>query len=74
MAAYGLREEARMRALWSWTNLEVLHDWNGAGSGFAAVTAGITPTIPVIGFLTPGLTNYSGNPGILEVAKLRAST
>ena len=67
MAAYGLREAADV-GIMELDNLEVSYDWNGAGSGFAAVTAGITPTTPVIGFLTPGITNYSGNPGMLEVA------
>jgi hypothetical protein len=67
MAAYGLREAANVGIL-ELDNLEVSYDWNGAGSGYAAVTAGITPTPAVIGFLTPGITNYLGNPGILEVA------
>jgi hypothetical protein len=67
MAAYGLREAANVGIL-EMDNLEVSYDWSGAGSGFAAVTAGITPTTPVIGLLTPGLTNYVGNPGLLEVA------
>jgi hypothetical protein len=67
MAAYGLREASGVGIL-DMDNLEVSFDWNGAGSGFAAVTAGVTPTLPVIGLITPGLTNYSGNPGILEVA------
>jgi hypothetical protein len=67
MAAYGLREAANGGIL-DLDNLEVSYDWSGAGSGYAAVTAGITPTLPVIGLVTPGLTNYSGNPGTLEVA------
>jgi len=67
MAAYGLREAANV-GIMELDNLEVSYDWNGAGSGFAAVTAGITPTLPVIGFLTPGITNYLGNSGMLEVA------
>jgi hypothetical protein len=49
-------------------NLEASFDWNGAGSGFAAVTAGLTSELPVIGFVSPGVTNYSGNAALLEVA------
>ncbi len=67
MAAYGLREAAG-GGVFEMDNLEVSYDWQGPGSGFAAVTAGLSPTIPVIGFLTPGVTNYSGNSNILEVA------
>jgi len=67
MAAYGLREAANV-GIMELDNLEVSYDWNGAGSGYAAVTAGLTPTTPVIGFLTPGITNDSGNPAMLEVA------
>jgi len=67
MAAYGLREAAGCGIL-ELDNLEVSYDWNGAGSGYAAVTANMIPELPVIGFLTPELTNYTGNPGILEVA------
>jgi hypothetical protein len=67
MAAYGLHEATGIGVM-DLDNLEVSYDWNGAGSGYAAVTAGITPTLPVIGFISPGITNYSGNPGLLEVA------
>jgi hypothetical protein len=69
MAAYGLREAAGGGIL-ELDNLEVSYDWNYAvtGSGFAAVTAGAIPSLPVIGFLTPGVTNYAGNSNILEVA------
>ena len=73
MAAYGLREAANVGVL-DLDNLEVSFDWNtnngsgGAGSGYEAVTADMIPTLPLIGLLTPGLTNYLGNTGILEVA------
>jgi hypothetical protein len=67
MAAYGLRQRTAGGNM-SMSDLEVSYDWNGAGSGFAAVTAGETPTTPVIGLMTPGITNYSGNPALLEVA------
>ena len=67
MAAYGLRQAANVGVL-DINDLEVSYDWNGLGSGFVAVTAGAVPTIPVIGFLSPGVTNYSGNSNILEVA------
>jgi hypothetical protein len=49
-------------------NLEVSFDWNGAGSGYAAVTGGISPANPVIGLQPVGTTNYSGNPYVMEVA------
>jgi hypothetical protein len=67
MAAYGLRQRTGGGIMYM-SDLEVSYDWNGSGSGFAAVTAGETPTTPVIGLLTPGITNYSGNPALLEVA------
>jgi hypothetical protein len=67
MAGYGLREAAKMGVL-DMDNLEVSFDWNGAGSGYAAVTANMAPALPVIGLVTPGITNYSGNTGLLEVA------
>ncbi len=67
MAAYGLRQAANVGIL-DLHNLEVSIDWDGAGTGFAAVTAGVTPATPVIGFVPPGVTNYSGNSNVLEVA------
>jgi hypothetical protein len=67
MAAYGLREPAGIGNI-QLDNLEVSYDWNGPFSGFAAVTAGVTPALANIGFLTPGFTNYSGNSNVLEVA------
>jgi len=67
MAAYGLREAANGGVLLL-HNLEVSYDWNGAGTGFTAVTAGIAPTVPVVGFLSPGITNYAGNSNTIEVA------
>jgi hypothetical protein len=75
MAGYGLREASGCGIL-ELDDLEVSYDWNtnngatppGAGSGYAAVTANLTAELPVIGLLTPGITNYAGNPGLLEVA------
>jgi hypothetical protein len=67
MAAYGLREPAGIGNI-QLGNLEVSYDWNGQFSGFAAVTAGVTPALANIGFLTPGFTNYAGNSNVLEVA------
>jgi hypothetical protein len=67
MAAYGLRQRTG-GGIMLLTDLEVSYDWNGAYSGFAAVTAGDTPVKAVIGLLSPGVTNYVGNSNVLEVA------
>jgi hypothetical protein len=67
LTSYAFRQAAGC-GIFELDNLEVSYDWSTNGSGFAAVTANMTPTLPVIGLLTPGLTNYVGNPGLLEVA------
>jgi hypothetical protein len=67
MAAYGLRQ-ASGAGIFRLDNLQVSYDWNNPGSGFAAVTSSANPVKPVIGFLSPGITNYSGNSNIIEVA------
>jgi hypothetical protein len=67
MAAFGLRQRENEGVL-TLGNLEVSFDYNVAGSGYAAVTAGLTPAKPVIGFQPPGVTNYSGNSFLTEVA------
>ena len=69
MAAYGMRQR-QGEGIMQLDNLEVSYDWSGAYSGFAAVTAGVTPAQANIGLLTPGVTNYSGNSAMLEVAGL----
>jgi hypothetical protein len=67
MAAYGFRQRQGEGVI-AMDNLEVSFDWNGTGSGYSAVTAGITAAKPVIGLQPVGSTNYSGNPLILEAA------
>ncbi len=67
MAAFGLRQR-QGEGIMQLDNLEVSFDWNGAGSGYAAVTGGITASNPVIGLQPLGTTNYSGNPYAMEVA------
>jgi hypothetical protein len=67
MAAFGLRQR-QGEGIMQMDNLEVSYDWNGAGSGYAAVTGGMTATNPVIGLQPVGTTNYSGNPYVMEVA------
>jgi hypothetical protein len=67
MAAFGLRQR-QGEGIMQLDNLEVSFDWNGAGSGYAAVTGGITAAAPVIGFQPVGITNFSGNPFVMEVA------
>jgi hypothetical protein len=67
MAAFGLRQREGEGVL-DLDNLEVSFDWNGVGSGYTAVTEGLTPAKPVIGLQPVGFTNYSGNSNVLEVA------
>ncbi|HEY3863258.1 MAG TPA: immunoglobulin domain-containing protein [Verrucomicrobiae bacterium] len=67
MAGQGLRQAAGTGTFYM-DNLEVSYDWNGAGSGFTAVTANSPAATPVIGLISSGLTNYAGNTGLLEVA------
>ena len=67
MAAFGLRQAANVGII-QLDNLEVSFDWNGVGSGYTAVTAGINPALPVVGFISPSFTNYSGNSNVIEVA------
>ncbi len=67
MAAFGLRQR-QGEGIMQLDNLEVSFDWNGADTGYTAVTGGITATAPVIGLQPAGITNYSGNPYTMEVA------
>jgi len=67
MAAFGLRQR-QGEGILELGNLLVSFDWNGFGTGYAAVTAGITAAAPVIGLQPVGTTNYSGNPYLMEVA------
>ena len=67
MAAFGLRQAANVGVI-DLDNLEVSDDWNGAGSGYTAVMAGIVPVKPVVGFISAGITNYTGNSNIIEAA------
>ncbi len=67
MAAFGLRQREGGGVM-QLDNLEVSFDWNGAGSGYSAVTGGIVAAKPVIGLQPAGTTNFSGNPYVMEVA------
>jgi hypothetical protein len=77
MAAFGLRQREiydtslaaeEGEGVMELDNLVVSFDWSGPGSGYAAVTGGITPTNPVIGLQPLGTTNSSGNSYTMEVA------
>jgi hypothetical protein len=71
MAAFGLRQRESGglgEGVMELDNLVVSFDWNGPGSGYPVVTAGITPAKPVIGLQPVGATNFSGNPYVMEVA------
>jgi hypothetical protein len=67
IVGYGFRQAPGIGVL-DIGDLESSFDWNGAGSGYTAVTASMVPELPVIGFTSPGLTNYAGNTGTIEVA------
>jgi hypothetical protein len=67
MAAYGLRQREG-EGVFYMDNLAVSFDWNGTGSGYGAVTAGVTAAKPVIGLQPESSTNFAGNPLVLEVA------
>jgi len=67
MAAFGLRQR-QGEGIMQMHNLEVSFDWNGSGSGYSVVTAGINASNPVIGLQPVGITNYSGNSYVMEVA------
>lgn len=67
MDGFGLRQREG-EGVMTLDNLEVSFDMNGAGSGYAAVTAGWTTNAPIIGLQPIGTTNYSGNGYVLEVA------
>jgi len=67
MAAFGLRQR-QGEGIMQLDNLEVSFDWNGTGSGYGAVTGGITASNPLIGLQPVGTTNYSGNPYVMEIA------
>jgi hypothetical protein len=66
IAAFGLRQRAGMGTM-QLDNLEVSLD-TASITGILAVTAGITPVAPTIGFQPIGFTNYTGATATMEVA------
>ena len=66
MAAFGLRQATGCGII-DLHNLKVLMI-RTAGTAPCRRMAGITAAKPVVGFISPGITNYSGNSNVMEVA------
>ncbi len=74
IAAFGLRQrldttpKGEGEGVMEMDNLVVSFDWNGPGSGYDVVTAGVNAAKPVIGLQPAGTTNFENNPYVMEVA------
>jgi hypothetical protein len=66
-AAFGFRQRQGVGTL-TVGNLLASFDYNGAGSGYAAVTSNLVAAIPVVGLSPASSTNYAGNNLTMEVA------